>query len=343
MLHTIQLPSLHFLSPSITVSASTLYLLHSTMPQSRTNDDQQTCAMPLTRTAEESIATIGAMRKQETTGYKCQHDLYLPLAPTSFFRKAQETPVDAICRSKMAEWCFQVVDFCEFNRETCCIAMNYLDRFLATVSGTTARKDRKIFQLASMVCLYTAIKIHEPQAMEPSMVSSLSRGTYSEEEITSMERVILSALGWQMNPPTALSFVHEYMGLMPAGMLSESERIGMLDLSKFQTELAVSDVWFQGIDPSTIALASLTNAMNFTHLSEANIDFFINIVMEAADIQCNADDLLDVEDKLFGGLENSSAAPLNGHLNKKTVIMNHSSTKGCVMGSPRSVSASTSR
>jgi hypothetical protein len=280
------------------------------------------------------------MRKQEENGYRCVKNLYKPPALT-FFKRTQETPVDALCRTKMAEWCFQVVDFCEFSRETCCIAMNYLDRFLATPAGAEALQDRKIFQLVSMVCLYTAIKIHEPQAMEPSAVSTLSRGTYSEEEITAMERTILSALGWQMNPPTALSFVYEYMGLMPEGMLSDSEKDGIMDLAKFQTELAVSDVWSQGTNPSTIALASLTNAMNFTNLSNKTIAFFISSVIQAGKICCDVDDLLDIEDTLFRGLENTSSTPLNDHMSKKTVAKSQARKEGCFLGSPRSVSAAT--
>mmetsp|Transcript_31073 Transcript_31073/g.51332 ORF Transcript_31073/g.51332 Transcript_31073/m.51332 type:complete len:312 (-) Transcript_31073:114-1049(-) len=310
------------------------------MPHTRA--DKESIAMTTdTPTTEESIATIAAMRGQEDKGYKCQSDLYKS-QPLTFFGKSQEAPVDATCRSKMAEWCFQVIDFCDFNRETCCISMNYLDRFLATPSGAGAREDRKIFQLVSMVCLYTAIKIHEPQAMEPSVVSSLSRGTYSEEEITAMERTILSALGWQMNPPTALSFVYQYLSLIPEDMISESEKSGIMDLSKFQTELAVSDIWFQGVNPSTIALASLTNAMNVTQLSGSNIDIFVTTVIQAADMQCNNDELLDIEDRLFGGLEKSSATPLNDRSSKKTITKDHASTKGSVLGSPRSVSASTS-
>jgi hypothetical protein len=307
------------------------------MPHTRA--DEQSIPMP--PPPQESVARIMAMRKQEENGYKCVKNMYKAPA-LSFFKRTQETPVDALCRTKMAEWCIQVIDFCEFNRETCCIAMNYLDRFLATPQGAEAVQDRKAFQLVSMVCLYTAIKIHEPQAMEPSTVSSLSRGTYCEEEITAMERTILSALGWLMNPPTALSFVYEYMSIMPKGMLSESENTGIMDLAKFQTELAVSDVWFQGTNPSTIALASLTNALNFTNLSRKNIDFFINTVIQAAEISYDIDYILDIEDKLFRELENSSSTPLYKHMSKKTVAKSQSRKEGCFLGlSPRSVSAST--
>ena len=92
--------------------------------------------------------------------------------------------VDEICRFKMCEWSFQIVDFCKFHRESVDIAMNYLDRFLLTKVGQAALQDRNVYQLVAMTCLYSAIKIHERQALSPAVVSQLSRGVYTAEQAT---------------------------------------------------------------------------------------------------------------------------------------------------------------
>ena len=45
--------------------------------------------------------------------------------------------------------------------------MSFLDRYLMTSIGRNASENQKLFQLASMTSPYTAIKIHEPEAMDP--------------------------------------------------------------------------------------------------------------------------------------------------------------------------------
>merc|ERR1712226_396506 len=86
-------------------------------------------------------------------------------------------------RKKMVAWCFQVVDFCKFQRETVSIAMNLLDRFMMTSQSQVAKTDVKVYQLAAMTALYTAVKIHEPEVMDPKLISNLSRGVYQPEEV----------------------------------------------------------------------------------------------------------------------------------------------------------------
>ena len=77
----------------------------------------------------------------------------------------------------MAKWCCEIADFCKYKRETVAIAMNCLDRFMSTPVGHQILLDRNAYQLASMTALYSAVKIHEQEAMDPNLVSSrLRRG-----------------------------------------------------------------------------------------------------------------------------------------------------------------------
>lgn len=284
--------------------------------------------MTYSEATEELIATLKVMRMQEETGYNCDSHSYRQ----SFFRLS--APVDESCRAKMIEWSYQVTDFCKFNRETVAVATNYLDRFMQV----DAPSDRKTFQLASMTCLYTAIKIHEPKAMEPKTVANLSRGTYTEDEVTDMERRILKALQWRMNPPTALAFVRQYLSLLPEGLLSDSDMASIAELTTFQTELAVSDSWFIGTKPSTTALAALMNALHFSELPMVQIDAITTLIKHHAEIICTTDYLLDVEDRLYSALESSSITAINVRASPKLVSKPTSRSSG--VGSPRSVSTS---
>ncbi|GKY94818.1 hypothetical protein MPSEU_000447000 [Mayamaea pseudoterrestris] len=245
-----------------------------------------------------ALNTISAMRRQEQSYTKTpflleqQQDQAAP-AVTS----AQHVDID--CRTKMAAWCFQVIDFCRFRRETAEIAMNYLDRFSATPAGKQAREDRQVYQLAAMSCLYTAVKIHEPEAMNPLLVSNLSRGTYTPTQIEEMEAIILQALDWRVNPPTSLSFVRLLMDLESTQDLlpTQSMQRTVHDLSKYQAELAVNEYAFLTVQPSTIAYCSLMNAFESVGLDRFAIDKVGRVMADALGLDmsmagCDATDLV---------------------------------------------------
>ena len=210
---------------------------------------------------EPTIETITAMLHQESTGYQTRDFLAQ--------HEGLHLDVDADCRTKMAAWCYQVVDYCKFSRESVEIAMNFLDRFVLTPSGRAVLQDRSLFQLACMTALYTAIKINEPEALDPKTVSDLSKGCYTAQDVEAMERLILKALQWRVNPPTAMSFVRSFLELIPESILPEPLRTTAYDVAKFQTELAVSDFDFIPIKPSTVAFCSLVNALESMHMDDA--------------------------------------------------------------------------
>jgi len=158
----------------------------------------------------------------------------------------------------MIEWCNQVVDHCDFDRESVAIAVSYLDRFLMTKSGVPALHDSNTFQLVAMTCLYTAIKLFESEVIDPKIVSQLSRGTYTEKDVTDMEMVILSALQWRVQPPTAVAFVRHFLALADLG---ERAKNLIIEVSGAQIENAITNYDFVGTKPSLVAAASILNTI----------------------------------------------------------------------------------
>lgn len=294
---------------------------------------------------DEIACRIGVMRMQEENGYHCPDYL----EQQSLAHKDRTKPVDEACRVKMSEWCYQVVDFYKFNRQTVWIAMSYLDRFLATKLGKPALEDRKIFQLAAMTALYTAIKIFEPEVMEPAVVSvALSRGTYSEKEITDMESLILEALQWRVQPPTALCFAQHFLALLPAEIAS-SERQSMVDYSRFQTELAVNDYFFVKLNPSTVAIASILNAIDMiSHVSEMSESVsvlarlrttFLETVMNTASVDISSAEIKEAQGKLLNMFSKSYGCGTSSSVRcpQKTVSSYQSQKNSTGAASPRSV------
>ena len=278
--------------------------------------------MPHAMNQQDVISTVNVMIIQEQS-YLAADYLYQQMPEISAVNGPQRSAVDVDCRTKMSEWCYQVVDFCKFNRETVSIAMNVLDRYLSSAAGTAALNDRKVFQLAAMTSLYTAIKTFEPEAMEPKIVAGLSRGAYTEQQVIDMELSILNAIQWRINVPTPLAFVHHYLALMD---IDECDAV--FEMAKFQTELAVNEYSLVGTTPSIIAFAAVANALK--DISPQCMDM-ISMVSNIG-----VGEIKEVQDMLFYSVQNSSTgrAPLAP---KKSAKAFGECNSGAVHVSPRGV------
>ncbi|CAB9524248.1 diatom-specific cyclin [Seminavis robusta] len=279
------------------------------------------------------IDTIQAMHRQEAIGYI--NGDYLNMYSPDL------VAVNVDCRTKMAQWCYSVVDFCSFNRETVAIAMSYLDRFLLTPAGLPVLGDTNAFQLAAMTSLYTAVKIHEPEIMGVDLVSKLSRGQYSPQEIETMEFTILQALGWKVNTPTALSFVRKFLELLPMGTLEESIAEAAYDLSKFQSELAVGDYNLVPIQASTVAYASIINSLEGLAVDATLIETLAYTIAAALRIDITSQTIRDVQNYLYQAISQQStgeAVANNSPARPKAAASSPCRSHG-VDASPRTVEA----
>eukprot|EP00978_Attheya_sp_CCMP212_P028089 scaffold96005_cov59-Attheya_sp.AAC.1 len=265
--------------------------------------------------ADRITSRIETMRIQEETKYRCRD--YLELFqeviehdPLSFLGpQCPEKPVDQECRVKMVDWCYQVVDFCKFERETVTFAMSFLDRFLLTPRGHAALLDRKEFQLAAMTCLYTAVKLHEPEVMEPRVISLLSRGSYSEESIIAMEASILGALDWRVNTPTSWSFVQHFMSFLPSNVTPKVRR-ALLEQSQYQVELAVIEYKYINTNPSSIALAAIHNAMDAIGHEHVDNGMFLQTVAKISGIDLFSGSMKSVQIALLLSFARSAGCSL---------------------------------
>lgn len=279
-----------------------------------------------------TMETIRAMHSQEATGYIAGD--YLNVNPTEY------VAVNVDCRTKMAQWCYSVVDFCSFNRETVAIAMSYLDRFLMTPAGLQVLGDTNVFQLAAMTSLYTAVKIHEPEIMGVDLVSKLSRGQYSGDQIEAMEYSMLQALGWRVNTPTALSFVRKFLELIPHGALDESMAEAAYDLSKFQSELAVGDYNLVPLKASTVAYASIINSLEGLAVEPRIIETLAFTIASALQIDIASQEIREVQNYLYQAISQQSGEAVADAAPARTKAPHSQSCRrGSAEASPRTVEA----
>lgn len=206
--------------------------------------------------------------------------------------------VDEKCREKMSLWFFQVIEFCNFRRIIANISMSYLDRYLGTKHGRTTLYDRREYQLAAMCCLELAVKIHESQKLELSLLSELSQGTYSISELAKKEREILFALNWRMCLPTSSCFTNFYLNLLPHN-IPHSIKDQIIYLTNLQIDSSVEEYCFLSFRPSEIALASVLNAMAVLNISSINKSSFQRDIIQITGIGVASDIIINkIREKL---------------------------------------------
>mmetsp|Transcript_1140 Transcript_1140/g.1992 ORF Transcript_1140/g.1992 Transcript_1140/m.1992 type:complete len:302 (-) Transcript_1140:202-1107(-) len=211
----------------------------------------------LSNNASAAAESLNVMMHKEQSIYKIC-DYLRPSWP------ADDIMVTEHDRLKIVDWCYSVVDQCQFDRETVAMAMGMVDRFLSKQSNITqdALRDRKQFQLVAMAALYISIKCNEKVALGSGFFSALSHDVYTAEEIEAMEMSILQGLSWRICAPTSIQMAHYILSLtLPHVNLKVSTWGFILDEVRFQTECAVREYCLATERPSTVALAAIFNTL----------------------------------------------------------------------------------
>lgn len=206
----------------------------------------------LSQDATITADALAAMLEKEQCTYRC-NDYLSPLRDDP----DAVTPED---RHQLADWCFAIIDACNFQRETAVIAMNLLDRFMSISSepSIAALQDRRELQLLTVTSLYISIKINERVAFPSDFFVTISRGGYSVQEIEETEKIILYYLGWRINGPTVLQIAMHILSLANAHKLLDQEtKDSLLNEVQYQTENAVRSYDISISRPSTVALTIL--------------------------------------------------------------------------------------
>nr|XP_019701508.1 cyclin-D3-2 [Elaeis guineensis] len=120
-------------------------------------------------------------------------------------------------RRGAVEWVTRAAARHGFGALTVVLAVNYLDRcFLSGGVGLGLQGDRPwMGRLAAVACLSLAAKVEEtyvPLLLDLQVAvaeAEVEAGyVFEAKTVRRMELLVLSALGWRMNPVTPLSFIH---------------------------------------------------------------------------------------------------------------------------------------
>lgn len=214
------------------------------------------------------IDQVKTMIKQEEQ-YICPD--YYDLKGTNTKKNNKGASIDMVlsCRTKVCQWIFQMVQRTHLQNpsETAIVAISYLDRFLSCSSTSPRAKkakfDRREYQLVAITCLYIALKMSESiHGMDPATLSRLSRGgRHTEQDVIDCEHDIFASLRWKLNGPTPFQFIRCILDLLPDSARSKVMAPKIRDSSHRQVELAIGDYAFIQLRRSSIAVASVLNAL----------------------------------------------------------------------------------
>mmetsp|Transcript_10511 Transcript_10511/g.20984 ORF Transcript_10511/g.20984 Transcript_10511/m.20984 type:complete len:299 (-) Transcript_10511:304-1200(-) len=220
--------------------------------------------MELSRDTEAVADSLAAMIMREHTNASCSYY-------EGYLNSSDPNLITADDRTALVDWCYSVVDHCQFSRETVASAMEMVDRFLSMPSSSAddavrvayeALRDQSKFQLLTIAALYISIKINEQMVISSDLFSEICSRAYTVEEIEDMERTLLRGLSWRCHVPTAHQVGLSILSLIIPSVdeIPEATWGIKMDEMKYLTELAVRDYYLSTQRTSTVALAALFKA-----------------------------------------------------------------------------------
>lgn len=148
-------------------------------------------------------------------------------------------------RNILVDWLIEVHEKFNLLPETLYLAINIIDRFLST---KVVQLDK--FQLVGITGLFIASKYEEVMSPHISNFSYVARNDYSDAEILSAERFILSALNYDLSYPNPMNFLRRISK-------ADNYDIQTRTLGKYLLEIGVVDHRFIEHLPSHIAATAM--------------------------------------------------------------------------------------
>ncbi|XP_005060736.1 PREDICTED: cyclin-O [Ficedula albicollis] len=159
----------------------------------------------------------------------------------------------AEARCKLVSWLIPVRRHFVLSLEALCLAVNILDRFLAT---TPVAAD--CFQLLGVTALLIACKqveVHPPSVKE---LLALCCDAFTRQQLRNLECIVLHRLDFDLAAPTVSFFLEHFSQVrMDARGADAGEAADARSLAASVAELSLADYAFTKYAPSLLAASSL--------------------------------------------------------------------------------------
>ena len=178
--------------------------------------------------------------------YRHLRDAELEKRPSSDYMETTQKDINSTMRGILVDWLVEVAEEYKLNPDTLFLSVLYIDRCLSV--QTVARTQ---LQLVGVTCMLIASKYEEIYAPQVDEFCYITDNTYTRQDVLSMERTVLDALGFELTQPTIRTFLQRC--LKAAQCDSKVEFMAM-----FLAELALLEYSFLKFSQSTIAAAAVS-------------------------------------------------------------------------------------
>merc|ERR1719357_2342696 len=122
--------------------------------------------------------------------------------PKAGYMKKQPDITNSM-RAILVDWLVEVGEEYKLQNETLYLAVNYIDRFLSSMSVQRAK-----LQLVGTAAMFIASKYEEIYPPDVGEFVYITDDTYNKRQVLRMEHLVLKVLKFSVSPPTAYFFVN---------------------------------------------------------------------------------------------------------------------------------------
>ncbi|XP_030047638.1 cyclin-A2 [Microcaecilia unicolor] len=155
-------------------------------------------------------------------------------------------------RAILIDWLVEVGEEYQLQSETLYLAVNYIDRFLSSMSVLRGK-----LQLVGTAAMLLASKFEEIYPPEVAEFVYITDDTYSKKQVLKMEHLILKVLSFDLAAPTVQQFLTQYFLRHPL-----APKVQYLSMYLGELSLIDADPFLKYL-PSVVAAAALIVA-NYT-------------------------------------------------------------------------------
>ncbi|XP_075267544.1 cyclin-O [Opisthocomus hoazin] len=204
-----------------------------------------------TAAAGESAQELQAFRDYGQSWYRSRKRLESRFQPQEPL--ARQPQVTAEARCKLVSWLIPVHRHLGLSFEALCLAVNILDRFLAT---TPVAAD--CFQLLGVTALLIGCKQVEAHPPSVKELLSLCCDAFTRQQLCNLECIVLHRLAFDLAAPTVNFFLEHFSQLrLEERGADAGEAADARSLAGGVAELSLADYSFTGYAPSLLAAGSL--------------------------------------------------------------------------------------
>lgn len=172
------------------------------------------------------------------------HDLEVKSLPNPNYMSHQDD-LEWKTRGILVDWLIEVHTRFHLLPETLFLAVNIVDRFL---SEKVVQLDN--FQLVGITAMFIASKYEEVLSPHVENFKRITDDGFSEAEILSAERFVLSTLDYDLSYPNPMNFLRRVSK-------ADNYDIQSRTIGKYLMEISLLDHRFMGIRPSHVAAAAM--------------------------------------------------------------------------------------